>query len=973
MKYALFPIFAFLTLIPYSSFSQEYSYTHYDITEGLAGSTVYCITQDRDGFIWVGTETGVSRFDGTHFKNFTTTDGLPDIEILQLFGDSKGRVWMAPFRKSVCYYYKGRIYNQDNDSLLRAIRFKGNIENFAEDDHGNILIQERTALHLITAAGQLRQYDSIGNQPIQECRAIGRSAAGHFTVQEGQRIFDLTDKGFSFSSFIHFPDFHPNYIAMNPYWMAWREQHSRSAIRSFSTGQVFYHPFDSLGYKHISYSLVDDSLAYFNEMVGTTEYNLHTGKMQQFLPGKEVSRTFRDISGNLWFTTMGQGIYRLNSSDFRTIGAQTADGARSSVSAVRRIGQDLWFGNSHNRLFKLSLKDFKVKRDTALAYIARTRILFIDKTEDDHILVASENGLSEMTNEMHVIQGMGTGIKSVFKKNDHEFLLGSSTGVTIFNIHSFRLTDTLWRERSTAVYACSDTTYIGTLNGLYRINPDKSIFFLGQHIPFLRKRISSVVESADHILWAASFDDAGVIGIKNDRVVATITKTQGLTSDICKILIIHNNILWIGTDKGLNKVELDKPGRPVTSFTSNDGLSSDVINTLYADSAVVYVGTTAGLSYFDGSKTNMGEDCRIYLLGILNAGAGRIDDTSHLVLSYKDNDIRLDFAGISYRSAGNITYRYRMNDLDSSWKLTKDTYLAYPTLPSGNYRFQLQAINKFGTGSRILSLNFIVTTPFWKTIWFYSLVIAVFLYLVWLTVSIRIKGIRHRQEEKEQLNQKMFQLEHRALQAQMNPHFIFNCLNSIQQNIFVQDIFSANKYISGLAKLIRATLHNSSRPFISLAEEIEFLSTYLSLEKLRFKDKMEYTVVADPGIDRHSLLIPPMILQPYVENSMRHGLRHKTEGTGYIRIDIKQESDRLKITIEDNGIGRERAARYKTAEHIEYQSRGMSLTADRIRIMNTAYGKDIKVEVTDLEDDKGLPAGTRVIIQFLLFDNNIEK
>ncbi len=105
MRYAFLLTIALTFVFPYSSFSQEYSYTHYDITEGLAGSTVYCITQDKDGFIWVGTETGLSRFDGTHFKNFTTTDGLPDIEILQLFGDSKGRVWMAPFRKSVCYYY----------------------------------------------------------------------------------------------------------------------------------------------------------------------------------------------------------------------------------------------------------------------------------------------------------------------------------------------------------------------------------------------------------------------------------------------------------------------------------------------------------------------------------------------------------------------------------------------------------------------------------------------------------------------------------------------------------------------------------------------------------------------------------------------------------------------------------------------------------------------------------------------------
>src|SRR5450631_954766 len=139
MKKGLIPYLFLSLLLCHSSFSQEYSYTHYDINDGLAGSAVYCMTQDKDGFIWAGTETGVSRFDGTHFLNFTTMDGLPDAEVLNLFCDSKNRVWMAPFSRSICYYYKGRIYNADNDTILKKVRLKGNIEHFAEDANGNIL------------------------------------------------------------------------------------------------------------------------------------------------------------------------------------------------------------------------------------------------------------------------------------------------------------------------------------------------------------------------------------------------------------------------------------------------------------------------------------------------------------------------------------------------------------------------------------------------------------------------------------------------------------------------------------------------------------------------------------------------------------------------------------------------------------------------------------------------------------------
>ena len=201
-------------------------------------------------------------------------------------------------------------------------------------------------------------------------------------------------------------------------------------------------------------------------------------------------------------------------------------------------------------------------------------------------------------------------------------------------------------------------------------------------------------------------------------------------------------------------------------------------------------------------------------------------------------------------------------------------------------------------------------------------------------------------------------MEHMALQAQMNPHFIFNCMNSIQQYIFNQDVFAANKYISGFSKLIRATLQNSSKPMITLAEEITYLSTYLSLEKLRFKDQMEYRIEVEPAINPAKFMIPPMMIQPYAENCMGHGLRHKTTGKGYICIQVRLSNGGMAVMIEDNGIGREKAGVYKTVEHIEYQSRGMSLTAERIKIMNSIYGRDIAVEVVDLKDEDGSPTGT---------------
>jgi hypothetical protein len=495
---------------------------------------------------------------------------------------------------------------------------------------------------------------------------------------------------------------------------------------------------------------------------------------------------------------------------------------------------------------------------------------------------------------------------------------------------------------------------------------------MGGKIPFLQKRISALAESSDGTLWVASYD-AGLIGYRDGRVIATISHLQGLTSDICRTILVHDNSLWIGTDKGLNRVRLDQPGYPVAQYTSQDGLGSDIVNALFADSSSIYVGTPAGLSYFDEAKVDLSEGCRLYLLSLFNSGRERIGDTGHLQIPYTEKSIRLEFAGISYRSVGGITYRYRLLGLDSAWRTTKEAFLEYPTLPSGNYSFQLQATNKFGVSSALLTLPFGVGTPFWQTTWFYGLILAAFLSLTWLFVSLRIAHIRNREKEKEQLNQRMMEMEHTALQAQMNPHFIFNCLNSIQQYIFDQDIFAANKYISGFAKLIRATLQNSSKPFISLPDEISYLSGYLSLEKLRFKEKMDYSIEVDQEINDETYIIPPMLIQPYVENSMRHGLRHKVEGKGFITIKFRKAGDRLFVTVEDNGIGRKKAGSFKTREHIEYQSKGMSLTADRIRMMNAKYSDSILIDVIDLGDDTGKPTGTRVVMEFPLFHILLEN
>jgi len=293
-----------------------------------------------------------------------------------MFGDSKGRVWMAPFRKSICYYYKGKIYNQENDSLLMRFRLKGiSILRFAEDDAGNVLVQEKTMLHLVAANGALSEIDSIGTQPIRNCGAISRSSDGHFLVQADKEVYKFSGNRFAPFCPIYIASPWPGFICINPKGMIWRVDSNQAAVRSFVTGKTTSFVIDWVHFRHLSYTSVDDSLFYINEISGANEYNTSTGLTRLFLPGKEVSRTFKDATGNTWFTTLGQGIYRLNSDEFRTIRLNAPGTEASSVYAINKMGNRLLVGDNHNYIFGFSLPGMSQRFGITLTGISKNRIL----------------------------------------------------------------------------------------------------------------------------------------------------------------------------------------------------------------------------------------------------------------------------------------------------------------------------------------------------------------------------------------------------------------------------------------------------------------------------------------------------------------------------------------------------------------------------------------------------------------------
>jgi hypothetical protein len=359
-----------------------------------------------------------------------------------------------------------------------------------------------------------------------------------------------------------------------------------------------------------------------------------------------------------------------------------------------------------------------------------------------------------------------------------------------------------------------------------------------------------------------------------------ISKSDGLTSDICRTLFVKANEVWVGTDKGLNRIVFSPKGYQISKFTRGDGLSSNIINAVALDSNIVIIGTPEGINYFNIDSVSFRSAINLVIDDVLVSDRHIELSAQSIILPHKNNNIRFEFAGISFRSSGEITYKYRLVGLDTAWKTTQDNFLSYPTLPSGQYKLELQAINKFGFQSRMLSVPFTIEELLVEKTWFRSLVFATLLIFTFLFVYWLIRRVRRRDMEKSDIRRRIAELEQLALKSQMNPHFIFNCLNSIQQFVLDKDVEGSNRFITGFSRLIRQTLDISAKREIPLSEEIIYLSTYLELEKTRFENKFTYEIRVADGLNAEQVYVPPMMLQPFVENSIRHGIRYRTDSSG---------------------------------------------------------------------------------------------
>jgi hypothetical protein len=403
-------------------------------------------------------------------------------------------------------------------------------------------------------------------------------------------------------------------------------------------------------------------------------------------------------------------------------------------------------------------------------------------------------------------------------------------------------------------------------------------------------------------------------------------------------------------------------------FSYKDGLSGTFSGfTIHSGNRTqMYVGTYEGFYLFNPEeiKHNKPSQIPVLITSIKNLYTSQTEYNlaETFLVDYKSNSITIDFAALNYFGTKSNQYQYRMEGLDKDWIITTDHSVNYSGIPSGNYTFKVKLLENNSEVSQS-SIRISVSTPFWKQDWFQMLLVVIGFSAVYFFYRIRLNQVRKEEKIKREYNKKLAEVEMKALKAQMNPHFIFNSLNSINRYIVKSEPEKASLYLTKFSKLIRLILDNSNSKIVSLENELNALKLYIELEALRFNEKFTYTIHLNEELNPLSIGVPPMIIQPFVENAIWHGLLHK-EGAGKLEIQVERYGSGLRCIISDNGVGRKKAGELKSKSINNSKSYGMKITNDRLTMLN-GESKISTVEIVDLEDVSGNSLGTKVIVKIL--------
>jgi ligand-binding sensor domain-containing protein len=963
-----------------------------DTKEGLLGNTINDVFCDSKGHLWVATTEGLS-VKKKGINRFDVFQPLKGKVMHRIKEDAEGYIWAVTFDSGV---YRISPDLKSIKSFYSTGEFAKKMIDIAISPSNDLYVATRSAL--LHWRSDKQDFDiltlkTLLNKTEKEMtiRAFDFDKEGDFWIggfDNGLFVVKKTSNG-TFSNIAYqYKISQPNGLTSN----------SITEVHRARNGDMWIGTRDGL-------SIFDVKTQYFKDYQ-------HRDNDPLSISRDYVIVVFEDKQGLFWVGVSGGGFCKVDDAKnrfqwWRRLPTEAVPRVDNMVYAIHQTSNGtLYFGTQNDGLVRFQngkYTVFKNKPNNPQSVIHNS-VNAISESSDGRLWLATLGGLSCFDPKTELFESFTKSKEDstvrlfsihVFKK-ENVLLASGQKGIFKFDISQKKwlaFNPNNAQNNSSKGKLVSTNSFTGRSfyeeengnlwvgsegKGLVFYDKKKEIF---THFDMPAATVRSVlkIKKSDKNLWVGTDNGLVCFDTEGSKILKIYNTQNGLPNNVVYgILPEDENNLWISTNLGLARLDIAKEKFAV--FDVMDGLQSNEFNTnatFRSTEGELFFGGLNGVSSFFPKKIKPNPyktPIKITHFKVFDKEIAFNED-SLLVLTHGQNFFTLEVTALNYSMSHKNIYAYQLEGVDKDWIFSKTNRLAsYTNLSSGDYVFKARAANNDGVWSdKELRLHIKIEPPFWATWWFRCLVAAslfgllrwAYLYRIYqvkLQANLKEQAALLKQKE-AQFSQKIAEMEMSALRSQMNPHFIFNVLNSINNFMLDNDTEEASLYLTKFARLIRLILENSKNEKVPLSNEINALDIYIQLEALRFKEKIRYDIFVDPDIDQRFVKIPPMLIQPYVENAIWHGLMHRLEG-GNIWIRILQENERsLIVEVEDDGIGRVAAAAIKSKSAIQKKSFGMEITSKRLMVINEMFKTETKISVQNVVNTEGVVCGTKVILE----------
>jgi len=998
------------------------NYKTYNQNDGLAGNSVWSIAEDDAGNIWAACYgNGISMFNGIKFKNFSEKDGLSNNNVRKIEYSKKhkglmiGTIFGFSFYKDSTFItFKDSTITKRNllqvtafletDTLIylltyydneRFIAFnpQRNTFRYLDRNHRYHFKSTKSTCSFITSKNDtLIGYHLKGMKIYRRDSIVVNSKVG--------QVFDIVEDK---KGDLWFASYNDGDIY---------ERINRGGVYRYKNGKEEYFNY-KLGITSqqcwcLYYDTCENLL-----WVGTWEEGLYQFPLSgiEYIPASEfnhkeprINDVFIDSKKNTWLSVGDRIIKKkkdleiLFSNDFQDkyyFFVKEAMGFWIDKDGSYDKYQDLInkknyrFANPYLADDSIRPKGSLYNPDSYYRYLSKKITDFYKFNEDSfgNIWVVSNAGV-------YYINSHGINSFVITESPFNYFLDSKETfiGLSGFEMYRYSIKNSkiisILPIRKSATWS-SFINYIKDENTFWLFCNTDGIFKYRNgrltKFPYLENQIdlgfnALCLDSSKHLIAGTNTGKIYVLSYANDSLKVSYKLSlngSSASTEVRWLLVDGNNRLWVGTNKGLNAINLSKlykeGNQELQYFNKENGYfdysttkavlnsTNDSLLVISKDNLIKFSPNELIQSMPDTSKLVL-DRIEVNFKEFDWRGIGKIDNWTGLPkesieLPHNSNTLSFYFHLMQYLEPSKSRYCYKLEGVQKDWSpFTTESKIILTNLSPDKYKLVIRGV-VLSNPSNVseLEVNFTIRPPWWGTWWFYCIVSLFIVTLAYLIFKNRL----NQANEKSRIDQRVSELKLEALKAQMNPHFIFNAFTSIQLYILQNDTKNALDYMGRFAKLIRMTLENSTKKKIQLSEELSFLENYLFLEQRRLSS-LSYTFIVAPEIDTDEVLIPPMLIQPLIENSIMHGIRH-LDGEGTIIVEFKKENDhQFRCIVEDNGIGRAKSSEIYSTQKKTHNSKSTDITEERIKLLNSSSGNaSIKLLYTDLCEN-GKATGTRV-------------